>query len=264
MWLATFLLLAAPTFVFLWDKWTRSIWHNGHGMFVPLLSGFLAYHALKRQPVKREEPSAWGFAFLLPALFFIAIDGAIKTELLAAFALILCLPGLSLLLLGPRRTRALAFPFFLTLFMLPVPGAFMTQIHLYLRELTTDGTGWVLGQFGAPVFAQGTFIHLPHGTLKVVEECSGFSALYAAVTVALILAYMARSKTRRAVLLLAAVPLALACNVARIVALAILAEQAGYGLLDTPLHLLSGYITFILTLVALFLLAERQPRGATG
>jgi exosortase len=264
LWIVAFLVLVAPTLVFLWEKWTRNIWYNGHGLLMPLILSFLGAHALRRRSVAYEEPSRWGFALLIPALSLLAIDSAIHTQLLSAFALLLALPGLSLLLLGVQRTRALAFPFFLSLFMLPIPGAFLQRLHLFLRELTTRGSEWVLHLFRLPAFVEGTNIYLPHGTLKVVEECSGFSALYAAVTIALVLAYLSRSSARRVVILLAAFPLALVCNVARVVLLAILVESQGYDVLDTPIHPLSGYVSFVLTLAALFLFAERRPRSAVG
>jgi exosortase len=258
LWIAPLLLLSAPTLAFLWDKLTHSIWNNGHGIFVPLLVVGLAYHALRSEPVKSEEPSAWGFAFLIPALGLVAIDSAIRTELLSAFALLLCLPGLSLLLLGRRRTRALAFPFFLSFLMLPIPSAFLTRIHLALRELAAAGGEEALYLLGVPALAQGSYLHLPHGTFEIIEECSGFSAVYAAFTIALILAYLSHSWRRRVLLLLIPVPLALAVNVLRVLILALLAETQGYTILDTPLHLLSGYATFILTLALVFTCAERH------
>lgn len=260
VWISAFLALAAPTLAFLWDKWTRNIWYNGHGLLMPMILVFLGADALKRRGVSYEEPSPWGFAFLVPALALIAIDSAIHTQLLSAFALLVALPGLSLLLLGPQRTRALVFPFFLSFFILPIPGAFLARLHLLLREITAAGTERVVQMLGFSAYGEGTFLYLPHGTLSVVEECSGFSALYAGITIALVLAYMSRSNVRRAVILLAAVPLALACNVLRVVTLTILAEVYGYHLLDTSLHVLSGYASFVLTLGVLFLFAERQPR----
>jgi exosortase len=98
----------------------------------------------------------------------------------------------------------------------------------------------------------------------VVEECSGFSALYAAVTVAFVLAYLSRSRARRIVLVLVAWPLALAGNVLRIVALAILAESRGFEVISTPLHLLSGYLSFVLTLFLVFAFAEPRPGESRG
>lgn len=262
VWIAAFLVLAAPTLAFLWEKWTRNIWYNGHGLLMPFILAFVGADALRRRGVTREEPSAWGFAFLVPALALLAIDSAIHTQLLSAFALLVALPGFSLLLLGPQRTRALAFPFAVSFLSLPIPAAFLERLHLVLRHLTASGTDWVLQALGFSVFVDGTVMHLPGGTLLVAEECSGFSALYAAVTIALVLAYMTRSPRRRVVILLAAFPLALLCNVMRIVALAIMAEWYGYDLLDTPLHVMSGYVSFVLTLAILFLFAERRPRRA--
>jgi len=254
--------LCTPTLAFLWDRWTRNIWYNGHGLLMPLILGFVAADALRRRRIAYEEPSPWGFLFLVPALALIAIDSAIHTELLAAFAMLMALPGLSLLLLGPRRTRALAFPFALSFFMLPIPAAFLARVHLFLRERTAEGTEWVLQMLGFSVYREGTTLYLPNGALQVVEECSGFSALYAGITIALVLAYMSRSRRRRAVILGVTFPLALACNVARVSVLAVLAETQGYQVLDTPAHVLSGYATFVLTLAALFLFAERAPRRA--
>jgi exosortase len=261
-WLLLLLLLVAPTLGFLWEKWTRNVWYNGHGIFVPLLVGFLAYHALRRSPVREEPGSAWGFALVVPGLLMIAVDSAIRTQLLAATGLLVCLPGLALLLLGPARTRVLVFPCILAFFMLPIPAGFKVVIHDVLRRFTAEQSANVLGLLGQPALAEGTMLFLPHGTFRVVEECSGFSALYAAVTIALVLAYLSDSKLRRVVLLLAPWPLALACNVARIVILALLAESQGFAILDTPLHVLSGYATFLATLGLLFLLAEHGPRGA--
>lgn len=262
VWIVAFLALVAPTLAFLWERWTRNIWYNGHGVVMPVLLVFLGAQALRRRSIAYEEPSGWGFAFLVPALALLAIDSAIHTQLLSAFALLLALPGLSLLVLGPERTRALTFPFFLSFFILPIPAAFLQQIHLHLRLWTTWGCVWVLHGLGLPALQEGTIIHLANGALKVVEECSGFSALYAAVTIALVLAYLSRSPGRRVVILLAAFPLALACNVVRVAALAILAERYGYQLFDTPVHVLSGWVSFVMTLALLFLIAEVGARRA--
>ena len=38
-----FALVFGPTVVWLWHRWTISIWYNGHGMFVPLVVAYLAY-----------------------------------------------------------------------------------------------------------------------------------------------------------------------------------------------------------------------------
>jgi exosortase len=252
-------LLAAPTAAFLWDHWTRSITNNGHGMMVPFLSGLLASHALRRLEDVDEGPSPWGFAILVPALLIVAFDAAIHTELLGSIGLLLALPGLSLLLLGPTRTRALLFPWFLLFFMLPIPRAIMDQIHLVLRHIATAGTGFLLRLFDLPVLIEGFYIYQPRGILWVANACSGFSALYASVTVALVLAYLSESWWNRLLLVGLSVPLALACNVVRIFLLALLVTRPnGPQLLDGPLHPISGWITFMVAFAVLLWIADMR------
>ena len=87
--------------------WTRSIWDNGHGVFIPFIVAWLVYEQLKDEAPAGPESSIWGFVFLIPGLGMLVLDTAIHTRLMAAAGLVVCLPGLSLLLLGARRTRAL-------------------------------------------------------------------------------------------------------------------------------------------------------------
>ena len=255
-----FLLLAAPIAASLWRMWTRSIWDNGHGVFVPPLMAYFAARALRRESMTYEEPSRWGYAFLLPALTLVAIDGVIKTDYLRAIGLMLSLSGLSLLLLGPSRTRALRFPLVFSFFMLPVPPAILTPMHEHLRVFTAASTEWLLHLLRRPALAEGTILQLPHGMFHVVDECSGFAALYASITIALALAHLSHSRARRVLLLAVAAPLALGSNVLRVTLLAILAESRGYGILATPIHVASGYATFVVSLGLLFLFAEHGHR----
>ena len=46
----------------------------------------------------------------------------IRSELMSAVGLVLILPGLSLLLLGARRTRLSALPLLIAAMMLPIPA----------------------------------------------------------------------------------------------------------------------------------------------
>ena len=56
-----------------------------------------------RGPTCPASSSPWGFASLVPALALQVIDTGMHTELLSAIALVLALPGLSLLFLGVAR-----------------------------------------------------------------------------------------------------------------------------------------------------------------
>ena len=195
----------------------------------------------------------------------LALDAAIDTDVLSAIALVLCLPGLSLLLLGVPRTRSLTFPLLLGAFMIPVPSGAISLVHLTLRHISAWGSHQLVGLYGIPVLREGTTMLLPNAGIEVADACSGVSTLYAAVLLALILAYMARSLRQAVVLLAASVVLAIICNTIRVFALILIVHYWGVSPLETPLHELTGMVSFVIVLAALFFLARpREMRGAAA
>jgi exosortase len=262
LWLLPLAALAALSVPFLWQQWTASVWVNSHGMMVPFLAAYLAVHALRASPVRDESPSALGFLVLLPALALIVADGVMRTDLLAVIGLLLALPGISLLVLGPKRTRALLLPWLISLLMLPIPEGLLGPVQIALRKITAAGTEQLLHLFDFPLYREGFALVLPRNALYVSDECSGFSTLYATATISLILAYLSPSTPRRILILALAVPLALACNVVRVAILALLVDRFGADILDTAMHPASGWLTFTVAALILFFIAEWRGRRA--
>jgi exosortase len=256
-WLLLFAVIFAPTVYWLWQRWTMSVWHNTHGALIPFVVAYLVRDSLRRDESREESSSAWGFLFLVTGLLLVVVDSAIRTQLLAAFGLVLCLPGLSLLLLGARRTRQLAFPLTLAFFMLPIPAAFVQRVMLLLREISAVGAAELLSLVGVPVLREHTMLHLSGSSLMVADACSGFSTLYSAVTMALLLAYLTPSRIRRVVILAAAAPAAIIANVLRCAALSLMVQGWGTEFLETWLHPFTGLASFGLALAVLMMLAGR-------
>lgn len=252
------LVLFAPTMVFLWERWTMSVWQNAHGMFVPLLAGWLAWQGLRRSSHVPAAASSWGFAFLLPALLLHALDAGIHTQLLSAFALFLALPGFALLLLGSAKTRLIAFPLAFLAFALPIPLGFTEPLHLLLREIAATATAAVLPLVGVSVFREGTTLHTTAGLVGISDACSGFSTLYASVTFAALLSYLASSWRARILVLTAAPVVAITANLLRVIVLTLMVAWGHAWLLDTFVHPLSGMLTFALALPVLLWLSERK------
>jgi exosortase len=245
--------LYAPTARFLVDRWTVSVWHNAHGLFVPPVVVWLVWRELSHRPELRLEPgSSWGFLLLIPALALHVFDAGIHTELLSAVSMVLALPGLSLLFLGVRRTIAIAFPLSFCVFALPIPLGLTESAHLVLRHVAAHGAAAALPYLGISVFLDGTDLHLANATLLVADACSGFSTLYAALAVAVLTAYSTTSVKRRVVVLLAAAPIAIASNVLRVILLCGLILWRGIDVLHTPLHPMTGLMTFAISLPLIF------------
>ena len=255
-------LLFGPTVAWLFSRWTLSVWQNAHGMFVPPLVAWLAWQELKRRPDLPREGSAWGFVLLVPALALHAIDAGMHTQLLSAVGLFLAVPGIVLLVLGRARTRLIAFPLLLLVCAIPIPLAFTEPIQLALRYLVASVTAALLPLLGIGVYLEGTTLHTTSGLVEIADACAGFSTLYAALTVACIVAYTARSWQRRVLVLVAAIPIAIAANIVRVVALALIVASGRAWLLGTFVHPLSGLMTFALALPVLFWLGADKPHTA--
>jgi exosortase len=253
-------IIVAPTVHWLWQRWTMSIWHNGHGIFVPFLVAYLIRESLRDDPANGEEASsAWGFAFLIPAMLMIILDSAIETQLLSALAIVISLPGLSLIFLGARRTRALTFAWALALFMLPIPAAFVEPVMVKLRLISSIGSERLIDLFGIPVLRDHTTLILTGASVSIEDACSGFSTLYACLTFALLFAHLAYSPATKLSLVVSAVPIAIASNILRCAALALLADRYGDDILKTWLHVGSGIVSFASALLVLGLMIRWLP-----
>jgi exosortase len=253
LWAALF----APTWIWLYHQWTTSLWSNQHGIFVPLVLAYLVRETLRDDPEpQREEASAWGFAWIALGGTAALLDAGVETGYLATVGLIASLPGVSLLLLGRRRTRALAVPLAIALLMMPIPRTLATDMHL--RHMTATGVEWVLHGLGVTAYREATVIHMPGRAFIVSEACSGFATLYAGVAVAIVLAASARSMPRRLALIAAAPVLAVVANVARVFLLIVLTQQFGSWILDSFVHPATGVVTFVIVITGPWLVAGRR------
>lgn len=238
-----------------------SVWHNAHGVLVPPVVGYLVYQELKRFNGSPPAASAWGFVLFVPALLLHTLDTGMHTQLLSAVSILIALPGLSLLLLGVPRTRAILFPLAFLVAALPIPLSMTEQIHMQLRLIATAATSSIVPMLGIPLYTEGTTLFLPLGPLEVSDACSGFSTLYAASAVACLTAYSTPDWRRRLLVLASAAPLAIGANILRIVFLVLLVVWQGADVLETFLHPLSGMMTFALALPVIFWLGG-DPRAS--
>jgi exosortase len=252
----------APTLQWMYREWTVSVWVNDHGLFMPFVMAWLAHGKLRDYAGEPEESSAWGFLPLTAGLALSVLDANARSRYLAAVGLLLALAGLSLLLLGRRRTWAIRMPLLLGLLLLPVP--FSLVAPLGLRTFTAQGVLQLLHLLGLSALREGTLIHMPPAhNFVVADACSGANTLWASLAMALVLAVTSPVAWRRAALMIFAPLLAISANVLRVTLLVLLTSWLGTELLDTPIHEATGVATFLGVLGPLILIAySRLPGGA--
>lgn len=232
----------------------------GHGMFVPIICGYIVWRMrdeIFHQPVR---PNWWG-VLLVAWGFFQAVLGTLGADFfIARTAFIVALVGLILTLGGFSTLRKLAFPLLLLLFMIRIPLFIYSKITFPLQIFASQVAANTLSLLGIPVLREGNVLELASQKLSVVEACSGIRSLLSLSFLSLVYAYFFDRKVwMRGVLLLASIPIAILCNAGRITITGIVSEY-NKAFAEGVYHTFEGWIIFMLALVILLMLHQTLNR----
>lgn len=250
-WFAILLIAAyAPILTLLVNNWIIDE-DMGHGFFVPVVAAYIAWQKRDELFTGPYRPNRWGLVLIAwgAAQCYAATLGA---ELfLARTAFIISLAGVILYLGGTRTAKALWFPIFLLLFMVPIPAIIYNQITFPLQLFATRVAETALSLLGFPVLREGNVLELASQKLSVVEACSGIRSLLSLSFLALIYAqFFDHRGWMRWVLLIATVPIAVVANSSRVTLTGILSEfkpELAHGFF----HSASGWVIFMVAVILL-------------
>jgi exosortase len=248
-WLAGSLLVGALLFVFfpvlsaMVQRWGNDARYS-HGYLVPLFGLFLLYARRDRLAgASACRPSWWGVPLLLVGLATHAAGSYLYFDWLNDIALLPCLAGVGVLLGGWPALKwawpAVAFQ----AFMVPLPFWLEIGLAQPLQRIGTVVSGYALQTLGFAAYSEGNIIRMGDVSIGVVEACSGLSMLvtfFALSTAAAIL--IRRPLWERLLVIVSAVPIALAANITRIIVTAALYKTAGPYWGDLVFHTLAGYL----------------------
>src|SRR5712691_3681418 len=130
LWFAVLLIACyAPVLYRLAHQWATDE-DMGHGFFVPLVAGYIAWQRRSELAAVKPVPNYWGLvlAVLGAAQMMLGTLGA--QVFIARTAFLVSLIGVVLFLGGTRTLKILAFPLFLLCFMFPLPAIIYARITL--------------------------------------------------------------------------------------------------------------------------------------
>jgi len=241
----------APVLYGLVHQWSTDE-DMGHGFFVPLVAGFVAWKRRDELASLTPVPNYWGLALVLFGAIQMMLGTLGAQIFVARTAFLVSLVGAILFLLGTRGLKILAFPLFLLIFMFPIPSIIYARITLPLQLFASSVAEIVLNFIGTPVLRDGNVLELANGQrLSVVEACSGIRSLLSLSFLSLIYAYFFDSKVwMRWVLLAATIPIAIAANASRVTLTGLISEYRP-DLAQGFFHILEGWVLFIVALTLL-------------
>lgn len=158
-----------------------SIWWNSstfnHCLLIPFIIAWLV--AQRSSRLRGIAPGGWlpGLAIVAAGSLSWMIGEAGGVALARHAGLIVMLQGMVIAMLGKAAARALAFPIFYALFLIPLGEELVPAMQTVTARITT----FLLVLSGVPAFLQGIFITTPTGFFEVAEACAGVKFLVAMI-----------------------------------------------------------------------------------
>lgn len=239
------------------NRGAMQFWDNpkySHGWLVPVFTAILLW--LRYEPFGPVTIGArWaGVALLAAGVGLRCLSTYYPSHVLEMDSFVPAVMGVFLLVGGWKMIRwagpAIAF----LIFMFPLPGFLDSRLLGPLQKVATLSSTYLLQTMGIPSYSEGNRIVIGEVELGVVEACSGLRMLtiFAALAVAITLV-TERPLWERVVIILSAVPIALASNIIRITVTALLYLTVGPDLVERVFHDLDGLFMVPLALGLLYI-----------
>ena len=226
-----------------------------HGFLIPLISGYLIWHKRADLSEIPSHPSDAGLFLLTGGLAFFLVGNLGSDLFTMRFSMLIVLLGLLVYTAGWGFAKALSVPIGYLIFMIPLPAIIWYKIAFPLKLFATTIATTVLQWLKVSAYGEGNIIHLSNTSLQVVDACSGLRSLTSLLALTAAFALITyHSKTRKWVLFLSAIPIAILVNVIRLVATALLSEYYGVQVAQGFLHGAAGILVFVLAFILIYMI----------
>lgn len=203
----------------------------GHTLIVPLICGYLLWQnrrAVMDATVAPFWPGLTGVVLGVVSYVFFVVG--VPNHLGQGLSMVLCLFGLTSLLLGPRVLRYAFFPVAYMVFAITLPEIWMIKLTFPLQLIASEGSFALLDAAGVNLSLKGNVLNVIGSDgvavpLNVAEQCSGMRTLVSFVALGGVVSLVATSAWWKRVLLMSmTVPVAVVLNIFRVAILAYFAQ----------------------------------------
>jgi exosortase B len=244
-----------PTFITLAEgPWQTE--QEGHGPLIIVAALWLVWQS--RAKIRSAELSPvpiLGWPLLLSGLVILVLARNQDIWFLEVASEIPVIAGCVLLLAGWDVLRIVAFPIGFLVFSAPAPGWMVDAATVPLKVLISDLVTHVLYVAGYPIAQNGVVILIGPYQLLVQDACSGMNSIFALSAIGVFYVYTFRwhEKIRGLFLIALIIPITIAANFLRVLALVLIAYYAGVDKIEGPLHDLTGLALFVVAVALMFL-----------
>ncbi len=251
--LAALLLCFGQYILWMLDRWWNDEYY-GHGLIVPIISGFLLYRKKDEFLAQPSVGHRFGLPLILIGLAMHLVATWWDVNFGSGFALIVTIFGVCIWLYGLPATRVAAFPLAYLAFGVPIARLLVDQFAQPLQIFSAQFGAAFSTAIGIPTVREGTVIHIPEYTFEVAIVCSGLKSAIAMTALGALYAYLVVAPMwKRVAIVVLSVPVALFANGSRIALTLILGRIFGSKAAEGFFHEASGIFVFLMALIGLFI-----------
>ena len=246
------LVLYVPTFYDLANGlWTSE--EQAHGPIILTLSLWLIYRQWPRMMEKSEgRPTSnmgWIVAVIALVLYIIGRSQQILIFEIGSF--IWMLAAILLIKRGSSALKALWFPLFFLLFMIPLSGAIVSALTMPMKMAVSYVAEHILFWADYPIARNGVILQIGSYQLLVADACAGLQTLLTLEALGLFYLNLIHhtSVLRNVTLAILIVPISFTANVIRVIVLTLITYHYGDAAGQGFLHGFAGMVLFISALI---------------
>jgi exosortase B len=164
--------------------------------------------------------------------------------------------GILLITRGVPALKALWFPLFFIVFMIPLPGFIVDAVTGPLKQHVSELAEILLYKAGYPIARSGVTLTIGQYQLLVADACSGLNSMFSLSALGVLYLYLMRHTNwlRNGVIIASLLPIAFVANVVRVIILVLVTYHFGDAAGQGFIHGFAGILLFIISLLFLFAL----------
>lgn len=243
-------MVTALAALFIWafrDTWGNlwNVWQNrpdySAGQLVPMASLFMIYSQRKYLRNIRLMLRPTGFLVFALGVIIHILGSLYYYSSLENFGLVVSVNGMAMSLVGMKIYRNICYPLLFLFLMLPFPWLIHDAVMLPLQGMAAASSETILEILGIPVARFGHVLQVAGHKVSIAEACSGLRLALAFLIVTGVTVYFSRRPNwQKVFVFLSSIPIALACNILRIVGSASLYHFGYDRLADGAFHDAAG------------------------
>ena len=242
------LLFSQPFALLVRDWWELP--EAGHGLLLAPVAVWLAAKSGIRPDARGNM--VLGVIMLVVAVLFRYMAGLAAELFTMRASMVLALGGLTVYHFGFRQLLHWWLPFLLACLAIPLPELITQAIALPLQFKASQMGAAMLEAREIPVRLTGNVIRIPGNELFVTEACSGLRSLTALLSLAVLLGGLVlQSPIARVMLVVLAVPIAVAINGVRVFLTGFLVYFVDPALGKGFMHITEGWLLFLVSLACM-------------